>query len=470
MLTTTITTVMTALLIFFLIVTTLRAIVLLSAIPAFWSHWYLSDETYFRTLIGTDALPSVSIVTTVHNERERVVERVHALLALDYPRYELVVVNDDSTDDTLEALIQEFGLSQVSPAFTVSIPTALVRGYYRSPIFPRLLVIDKVHGGTADALNAGLDAARYPYALTMATNVIVEPDVLLHLTRPFLLNKMVSAVAAPLRIANGGALEGGRFIPAVPTDCRGRGQTVEMLRTFVFERIGWNQFASNLLFPSSAALVPRDHLLAIRGFRTDAEAPETDLMARLQRYLTDRGVNAEMLTVPDAVVWTELDPPQFRDALRGVRQYDVLSVLRDNLGSCLNPEYGALGVLVLPYYWLVSIVSPFLELLGYVGLIIGSVLGVLSGAFLWAYLAAALGYGMLLSVWTVILETLADARYTRRGDFSRLLLCAIAEPFGYRQMTAWHRVTAFCNRLFTHRFTHRSPPVPYEHDAPSRSP
>ena len=459
----TIPSVMTALLIFFLVMMSVRALLLLCAIPEVWSHWYVADDTYFRTLLGAEALPSVSIVAAAYNEGGGIVERTRALLELEYPRYELVLVNDDSNDDTLKALVQAFGLSQVSPAFTVSIPTALVRGYYRSPTHPRLLVIDKMRGGAADALNAGLNAARYPYALTMAdANTIVEPDALLHLTRPFLLNKMVSAAAAPLRVANGGTLAGGRFVPAVPERLWPGIQAVDMLRTFLFERLGWNRLGSNLLFPSSAALMPRDHLLGIHGFRTDAEAPETDLMARLQKYLTDRGVNAVMLVVPDAVVWTELPPAAFRDALEGGGRFGVLQVLREHLRTCFNPEYGAFGVVVLPYYWLVSIVSPFLELLGYVGLIIGGVLGVLSGAFIWAYLAAGLGYGMLLSVWTVTLEALAGSRYTRGSDLRRLFLYALAEPFGYRQITAWRRVSAF--------FTHRTPRPSHEYIAPSRSP
>jgi hypothetical protein len=106
----------------------------------------------------------------------------------------------------------------------------------------------------------------------------------------------------------------------------------------------------------------------------------------------------------------------------------------------LNPEYGVFGALVMPFVWLSEVVAPFLELGGYIGLIIGSVIGVLSAGFVWAYLATVLGYSMLLSVWAVGLEALTVRRYTRRADVARLAAYAILESAGYRQYLAWVRI------------------------------
>ena len=441
------TTCMTGLLVFFLALGSFRALLLLCAIRELWSQWQLPDDEYFRALIGTDELPPISVVAMTYNEKEQVVQRVRALLDLEYPRHEVVMVNDGSTDGTMETLVQTFSLTRVSPAFTVNIPTQPVLGYYRSRVQSRLLVIDKARGGTADALNAGLSAGRYPYGLAAATNIIFEPDALLRLARPFLLNKSVFSVAAVLRSANGGRVVDGKFVPVVSRRFCPGVRTVESLRIFLFERLGWNRIASNLIFPGSIALFLREHLVAIKGFRTDVETPGTDLVVRLQRYLTDRGINARMLTIPDTVAWTEFHQRSARDVSQSrsqlVRQRGLFRVLLEHRKICLNPEYGALGMIALPYYWAGYIIAPFLELLGYVGLITGIVAGALTGSFVWAYLAAVLGFDMLLSVWTVILEALTDHRYAHRSDIVRLLLYALAEPFGYHQMNAWFRVRAF---------------------------
>lgn len=444
---------MIVLLLFFLLLQSFRALLLLCAIPELWSHWRLSEDKYFHMLLGSDALPPVSIVTTTHNGGEEAVRTARALLNLQYPRHEVVLVNDGSTDGTLEFLTEAFDLTRVSPAFTVSIPTRPVRGYYRSQTYTRLLVIDKEPGGVADAMNAGLNASHYPYALTAGASILFEPDALLRLTRPFLLNKSVCAVAGVLRIANGGHLVDHRFIPAVPLRWGFGMRTVEVLRTFLFERLGWNRIASNLIFPGSVALVRRDHLLMIGGFHSGVETPGTDLMVRLQRSLTDRGVNALMLVIPDLVAWTIFsERPVSAAQARGsryVRQRGLGRILLQHRGVCLNPEYGAFGMIAIPYYWALFMFAPALELLGYLGGIVGWVTGTVPHALIWAYLATVPGYGMLLSVWTVILETLTNPRYPRRGEIFRLLLYAFAEPFGYRQTTAWLRVRAF--------FTTRSP-------------
>jgi cellulose synthase/poly-beta-1,6-N-acetylglucosamine synthase-like glycosyltransferase len=438
---------MTVLLLFFLALGSFRALLLLCAIPELWSHWRLADDEYFRSLIGADALPPISVVAMTYNEKDQVVQRIRALLDLEYPRHEVVMVNDGSTDGTMETLVQTFGLTRVSPAFAMSIPTQPVLGYYRSRLQPRLLIIDKERGGTADALNAGLSAGRYPYGLAVGANIIFESDALLRLARPFLLNKSVCAVAAVLRIANGGRMVNGRFVPVVSHRIGVGLQTVESLRTFLFERLGWNRIASNLIFPGSVALFLREHLLAVKGFRVGVETPGTDLAVRLQRYLTDRGVNARMLTISDPVAWTEFrqhtTPNRSRHRSQATRQRGLFQILREHCKMCLNPEYGALGMIALPYYWAKYIIAPFLELLGYVGLIIGAAAGVLTGSFVWAYLAAVLGFDMLLSVWTVVLETITDHRYEHRSDLVRLFSYALAEPFGYHQMTAWFRVRAF---------------------------
>jgi len=436
--------VLTAIMIFFLAVNSFHAVLICCSIGELWSHWQLAEDDYFRTLLGTEALSPVSVLLTTYNQRDEVMRTIHSMLDLDYPRYEVVVVDDGSSDGTLDALVNAFDMTLVSPAFMVSVRTEPVRGYYRSRTHPRLLVIDKGRGGQADALNAGLNAARFPYVLIASGTILLERDALLRLMRPFLLNRSVSAVGGGMRITDGTVDERGRRIAVVPSGTSSGVRMVEYLRTFVFQRLGWNHIASNLMFPDRAVLIRREQLLAVGGFRTDTPTPGTDIIVRLQQHLTNAGINPLFLALPDLVAWsTSPDDMVLRGEKRTERQIGLLRVLRAHRRMCFNPEQGAFGMIALPYYWIAWVIAPPIELLGYVGIILGGVMGVLPPGFLWAYAAAVLGYGVLLSVWVVLLEASTVHRYARLSDFARLLMYAVAEPLGRRQSIAWFRTRAF---------------------------
>lgn len=435
--------VLTAIVIFFLVLQSFQALLMMFAAPELWSHWELEDDAYFLSLLGTDALPPISVVATLHDAAPRAVAFAHMLLDLRYPRHEVVLVNDGSRDDTFGVLQQAFELYAVPPAVMVNLKTAPVRGYYRSRTHPRLLCIDKDHGGPADAMNAGINAARYPHALLAAGNILFERDALLRLTRPFLLDRDVVAVGSMLRPANGATVEDGRIVPGPVRGWVVGSQMVEYLRNFLFQRLGWNRVASNLLFPGNTTLFKREHVFAVGGFRTDIPAPGLDLTIRIERYLADTGINPRMLVIPDQVAWTTL-PVSIREVARVRRRWHrgLFQALRGNPGIAWNPEYGAFGLVALPYAQVALLAAPFVELAGYVVLAVALATGAVTGAFAVAYLAAVLGFGILLSVWTVILYARTYERAEGRSSIPRLLAFAVIEALGYRQLVAWYRVTA----------------------------
>lgn len=435
---------MTTIMVVFLVVNSFQALLIAMAAPELWSHWQLADDEYFHTLVGTDALPPISVVATLHGSRTDAVRMATMLLELDYPRHEVVIVSDAASAETIAALAAAFDLYEVPPAFAVSLRTRPVRAYYRSRSHPRLLLIDKEEGGRGDAMNAGMNAARYPHALAVGGNLVFERDALLRLSRPFLLDRSVAAVASTLRPANGAVVENGRLVPGTPRGWLVGSQSIEYLRNFRFQRLGWNRLASNLIFPGNTAIFKREHVFAVGGFRTDVPIPGLDLAIRVHRHLTDTGVNPRMAVIPDQVAWTLI--PQTLATVGRARQRwqrGVWKALRANLVVCANPEYGAFGMLAIPYLWIAILVLPFLELAGYVGLVAGAAAGVLDAPFIGAYLAAVIGYGILLSIWTVILQAVAAERAGGLRDTGRLFFFAVVESLGYRQIMQWYRATAF---------------------------
>lgn len=436
--------VMMTIMIAFLVINSFQALLLICAVPEVWSHWQLADDEYFHTLVGAEALPPISVIAAVSSRQHNVVDFAQMLMGLEYPRFEVVLCTDGADGDVLQQLQAAFDLYAVPPAFTINLPTEPVRTYYRSRTYPRLVCLDKPSTGAGDALNAALNASRYPHAMIAAANVVFEPDALLRLSRPLLLDRSVACVGGVLRPANLARADvaplAQRRIGGWTVGC----QTIEYLRNFLFQRLGWNRVASNIVFPSGTILFKREDLFGLGGFNADDESPGIEIAVKLHRYLTDTGVNARMPVIQDPVAWSLIPEDIAAIGLARRRWIRGLSrSLRQNARMCLNPEYGAFGMIAIPYLWLGIIAAPVLELLGYIGLVAGIATGVLDSSFTWAYLASVIGYGILLSVWTVVYQAISFRRADQTGGISRLLAYSVIESLGYRQMLALYRATAF---------------------------
>lgn len=421
------------------------AILLLFSIPELWSHWHLAEDEHLTLVLGTEALPPLSILVPAYNEEVTIVDSVLSFLTLQYPYHEVVLVNDGSTDGTMARLMNAYDLYEVPPAFMISIRTKTVRGYYRSRRHSKLLVIDKENGGKADSLNAALNAARFAYVLAVDADTLIEPDALLRLTRPFLLGSSVAAVGGTIRVANACQVEHGRVVEArVSRQWLPAVQTLEYLRAFLFGRLGWNRLGGNLIISGAFGLFKREYLVAIRGYRTGSVTEDMDLVVRLQRYLREHKLRDSMTFIPDPVAWTEV--PSSVTVLSRQRERwhrGLLETLWTHRDLLFNWRYGAVGLISYPFFLFGEALAPAIELLGYLGIALGVALGVVDLQFVWLFLSVSVLYGMLLSVWAILLEEVSFRRFTRPGDVLRLLFHTLTEAFGYRQLTLAFRLRAF---------------------------
>lgn len=436
--------VMTAIMIFFLALNSFHALLLMFAVPELWSHWQLADDEYFHALVGTDALPPISVLVSLQGSPMGSVEAAGMLLGLDYPRFEVVLVVDGEDGSALRDLAAEFQLYEVPAAFAINLKTQPVRAYYRSRVNPRLLCLDMPSTFFGDALNAAMNAARYPHAVVAGKSVLFERDALLRLSRPFLLDRSVACASGMLRPAIGAHLHDGQIVREPGSGWINGCQTIEYLRTFVFQRLGWNRIASNFVVPSNPVMFKREQIFGMGGFDPDSDTPGIDVAMRMPRFLSDNGINGRMPVIPDPVAWF-ITAGDARSVGRTRREWlhGLLRSLVDNAGMLANPEYGAFGMIAMPYFWLGIIIAPVLELLGYAGLIAGLAFGALNASFAWAYLASVVGYGILLSIWSVVFQVIFFPAVGRPGAAARLFLFAVVESLGYRQLLVLFRATAY---------------------------
>lgn len=434
-----------AALFYFVLLNSFYGLLLVLSIPELWSHWHLAEDDQLTRVLGTEALPPMSILVPAYDEEVSIVESVLSFLTLQYPHHEVVLVNDGSRDATMARLVEAYDLYEVPPAFMVTLPTKPIRGYYRSRNHSKLLVIDKENGGKADSLNAALNAARFPYVIAVDADTLIEPDALLRLSRPFLLGKSVAAVGGTIRVANACTVVHGRvtearvdrrLLPAV--------QVVEYLRAFLYGRLGWNRLGGNLIISGAFGLFKRQYLLAIRGYRTGSVTEDMDLVVRLQRYLREHRLRDIMPFIPDPVAWTEV-PSSVKVLARQRERWHrgLLETLWIHRDLMFNPRYGTVGMIAYPFFLFGEALAPVIEVLGYAGVIMGLALGIVDLQFAWLFFSVVVLYGMLLSVWAILLEEVSFRRYTRRIDVIRLLINAVVEAFGYRQLTLLFRLQAF---------------------------
>ena len=432
-------------LVYLVLVNSLYAVLLLSASWAMLCHArQVRGENLWRVL-GSKVAPRISMLAPAYNEAATIGESVRALLALYYPNLEVVVVNDGSKDTTFAVLREQFNLVPIHPIYRRQIDTKPVRGLYRSRRHPNLLVVDKDNGGKADALNTGLQLATGELVCAIDADTLIEPDALLRMIRPFFLKRDVLAAGGIIRVVNNSTSQSGRVVvPHAPRRALVGFQVVEYLRAFLFGRLGWNLLGGNLIISGAFGLFRREAVIAANGYAHDTVGEDMELVLRLRRHGYERKGPHQVAFIPDPVAWTEVP-----ESLRVLgRQRDrwhrgLTDALWRHRRLLFNPRYGAMGLVVYPYFVFVELIAPLVEALGVCGALVGLLLGVLNGPFAVLFFLCAYGYGLVLTVYTLVLEEMNFHRYEGMRDRLWLLLWALLENFGYRQLTVVWRLRGF---------------------------
>jgi len=434
---------------YFLMVNSFYFLLLLSAIWEMGAHNLAIHGEMRGWILGSRLAPQISILAPAHNEAATVRESVRSLLTLYYPNLEVVLVNDGSTDETMAVLAREFELVAIHPIYRQQVPTQPVRGLYVSRTYPNLMVVNKDNGGKADALNAGLNLATAKLVCAIDADTLVEPDAFQRMVRPFLMSDDVVAAGGTIRIANGSAVEGGRVVaPRVPRRPLAGMQVVEYLRAFVVGRLGWNNLGDNLVISGAFGLFLRTAVIAIGGYEKETVGEDMEIVARLRRNGYERKTPCRIAFLPEPVAWTEA-PETFRDlASQRDRWYRGLAeVLWRHRRLFFNPRYGALGMVVYPYFFCIELLAPIVEALGLLVLTVGLAAQAVDQNFAILLFLASYGYGMILNVFTLLFEEICYRRYDGMGDRLLLLVWALLENLGYRQLTVFWRLRGLAKLL-----------------------
>lgn len=395
-------------------------------------------------MLSSRTSPPVSIIIAAYNEEAGIVDAIRSMSIARYPRFEIVVVNDGSKDGTLDTLIAAFNLEQVRIPYRPDLDCAPVKAIYRGRSGVDITVLDKENGGRADALNAGINVARYPYVFCTDADVVLDPDCLVHSMQRVVEDRARTVgVGGNVRPLNGSRVQLGHIIEAsVPKRLVPRMQILEYVRNFLASRPGWSWMNAVPIVSGAFGIWKRSVVIEVGGFTTGHMGEDLDLTMRIHRHLLDMGVPYRIVYEPAAVIWTEVP-----DNLRVLRRQRIrwhrglMRAVGDFRGMTFNPRYRQMGMITWPGFVLFEYLAPIIEFIGWFVVPTAWLLGALSTTSLIWLLLVALGMGLLNSLVAMLLDE-SFGYFNSPADTSRLIVVAVMENFGLRQMTVLWRIRA----------------------------
>jgi cellulose synthase/poly-beta-1,6-N-acetylglucosamine synthase-like glycosyltransferase len=384
----------------------------------------------------------VTLIMPAWNEEDTILDTVRSALETDYPSLEVIVVDDGSTDGTLSRLISTYHLLPMDLTYRPRLATRRVRGFFLNPEIPNLLVVSKVRGGKADALNVGINLCRTPYFSSLDADCVLEREALLRLMWPIFNSPAETVVSAGIiRIINGCEVENGQVVKAgLPRTRLERFQVVEYLRTFLFGRTGWDLLGGTLVISGAFAVYEREIVVETGGFQQDTVTEDLELIVRLHRWAALHGRPIKTSFTVDPVCWTECPATtEMRARQRRRWQLGLCQTLWKHREMLFNRKYGIAGLLSFPFHLYVEGLGAAVEFIGYLLIPLAIVLNLVPLHLCLLFIVLGLAYGSFLSVGAVLLEELTHRRYPRTRDLLTLLVYAVFENVGYRQLVLFYR-------------------------------
>jgi cellulose synthase/poly-beta-1,6-N-acetylglucosamine synthase-like glycosyltransferase len=402
------------------------------------------DAADWVALARSPYAPGVSVVLAAYNEAAPIVASLRSLLTLEYPLFEVIVVNDGSKDETLAVLIAAFDLVPVDRTSRETLATEPIRAFYTSPAYPSLVVVDKENGGKADALNVGLNVARYPYVCGVDADTVFERDALLRAMRECAADPHeVIGVTSYIEIAVDP--------PTVIATPRGRRtisprpilvafQALDYLRAFFNNRIAWSRGGFMLCAIGAFQIWRRDVVEEHGGWSRDYTCEDIELTFRLHERYLRAGKPYKIICLPDPVGATE-GPITARSLVSQRERWQrvTLETWWAYRGMCFNPRYGNVGKLGMPFYLLSEVLAPFFEVATVVILVAGIAAGLMEWELLvWTTILIALVNGVFNT--GAVLGADRQAREYTIGSLLALFALAPLELIIYRPIMTWARV------------------------------
>jgi len=393
------------------------------------------DENYFKEF--PEEAPGISIVAPAYNEEVIIYDNVNSLLSLDYPNFEVIIVNDGSKDSTLAIMMREFELEEAPYYYVYKVCCEPIKKIYRSknPMYNKLIVVDKENGGTkADAMNAGINIAKYDYFINTDVDCILAPDTLSKIILPVLdADTHVIAVGATMRMANGCTLENGRISQVNPPNrLIPLFQETEYLRSYLVSKMGMSMINCVTNVSGGFGLFDRQVVLSSGGFDSESHAEDMDMTLRMTAYMRENKKPYRIVQCPYSLCWTE-GPSTLRGLINQRTRWGrgMIQCMFEHRKFFFSKDYGRLGFVIMPYIFLFEFLAPIIEVLGLIFLIFLVLTGQVNYDTFWMMVAYAYLIGLSVSIITVSYDLVLGKLYKNFWQYLKLVLFSAVEAIIY---------------------------------------
>lgn len=396
-------------------------------------------EDIYRVL-RSNSLPLITFVVPAFNERKDIVHTVKNMLSLSYRYKRVIIINDGSTDNTFELLNNNFNLRPVPPSCPGVIETSEIKSYYASKNHPELLVIDKVNGGKADALNAGLNACTSEIVVCADADTLVDDKALNRLIRPFLLHPDTVAAHASIGNVNGCTVADNRIVKVnFPKKMLLGFQVIDFMKGFLVERLGLSWTKGTLVIPGNFGMFKLSTLIEIGGYDRSSIIEDTEIITRMHMYYLDRKKPYRITYLPDIVAWTEAPDTIASLGKQRLRWYKgTTQNIWEYRKMWFNPRYRSIGLFVCPMT-IFEKIAPLIEISGFFILGFAIFKGQVDPILVLSLAAVSWCFLILLVLITLVIEFVAYETYSTWTDFGRIMKCVSCYT-GYHYLLMWWRV------------------------------
>lgn len=260
-------------------------------------------------------LPSVSIIVPAYNEEVNAVATIQSLLKTEYPIFEIIFIDDGSTDKTFEV---------VSAAYENN---------------PLVKILTKPNGGKASALNFGITHANSDFVVCIDADTQLKTDAIYHLMSYFT-DEEIGAVAGTVKVGN-------------ETNIITRWQSIEYITAQNMDRRAFDLINSITVVPGAIGAFRKSAIFRAGGFTYDTLAEDCDLTMRIlkQGYIVKN--------CAEAIAYTEA--PESINMLLKQRfrwSFGVIQSFWKNRDALFNKKYKFFGMVGMPNILIFQIILP----------------------------------------------------------------------------------------------------------------
>lgn len=448
-------------LIFFYGITCIISLVFLASasIVRGWKYKWKYTQKEDQILKASPYAPGISIIAPAYNEEKTIITNVRSLLTIDYPKFEVVIVNDGSTDKTLDLLIKEYEMVETPFAYIEKVQSKPFKRVFKSTnsLYNKLIVVDKVNGGTkADASNAGINVSKYDYFVCTDVDCILSRDSLSKMIAPILNSTVpVIAVGATMRMANSCEVNDEGVITRVraPRNIIPRFQELEYLRSYLISKMGWSAVNAVPNVSGGLGLFDKSVVIAAGGYDSLSHAEDMDMLLRMVIHMRNLNKPYKVLYIPVTTCWTEGPPnisvlgKQRTRWGRGLLQFFIV-----HRKVLFNRHYGRVGMVMMPYLLLFELIAPIVELSGILMTIYFLFTNKINFETAYMLLSFVFLFFVLVSTITIVYDLLINKLYKRFREYVGLFFTSLFEVFIYHPFVVFFNVKGYIDFLSKQNF------------------